>query len=205
MGIYDLGRNVISEYAGKFLFNQSISFDFPLEKSTISVPDDEYGLAEIASGFNRQTLISPLHAALLASAVANKGTMMSPHFIDSVFDESGNLLYKSRPTLLTSPISRGTAESLKLMMGETIVRGTCRKAFRSLRRSKAFRHVELGAKTGTINDKLDRFKYDWLAGFALPREVGKGISISVLSIHGEKLGIRASELGRYIIKHHMSS
>jgi cell division protein FtsI/penicillin-binding protein 2 len=204
MGIYDLGRKAISEYANKFLFNHVISFDFPVEKSTIIVPEDDYGLAEIASGFNRQTLISPIHAALLASAVANKGTMMSPHFIDSVFDESGNLLFKSRPTMLTSPINSGTAESLKVMMGETVVRGTCRKAFRSLRRSKAFKDVELGAKTGTINDKLDRFKYDWIAAYALPREAGNGISISVLSIHGEKLGIRASELGRYIIKRYMT-
>jgi cell division protein FtsI/penicillin-binding protein 2 len=203
MGMYDLGRNVISEYADRFLFNRLISFDFPVEKSTVIVPDDDYGLAEIASGFNKVTLISPLHAALLASAVANNGMMMAPRLIERVSNDSGELLYQSRPGLLGSPIGRGTAKDLKVLMQDTILSGTCRKTFRTLRRNKAFRDVELGAKTGTINDKLDRFKYDWLTVYALPRNGAKCISMAILSVHGEKLGIRASELGRHIINYYI--
>jgi len=198
MGIYDLGRTVMTEYAERFFFNRVIPFDFPVEQSTINVPDDDYGLAEIASGFNRETLISPLHAALLAAAVVNNGTMMAPRLVERVFKESGELLYQSRPTMLTSPISRGTAKDLKVLMRDTILNGTCRKTFHALRRSRAFRDVELGAKTGTINDKLDQFKYDWLTVYALPKDGTKGICMAVLSVHGEKLGIRANELGRYI-------
>ena len=65
-----------------------------------------------------------------------------------------------------------------------------------MRQKRAFRNVEFGAKTGTINDEKDRFKYDWLAAYALPEKGANGICISVLSVHGEKLGIRAGELGR---------
>jgi hypothetical protein len=65
--------------------------------------------------------------------------------------------------------------------------------------------VELGAKTGTINDPTDRFKYDWLSAYALPGERSKGICIAVMGIHGEILGIRANELGRAIIQYHLSS
>lgn len=204
IGIYDLGRSVISEYADRFLFNRLISFDFPVEQSTVNVPDDDYGLAEIASGFNRETLISPLHAALLSSAVANKGTMMAPRLIERVFNESGKLLYQGRPGMLGSPISKGTAKDLKVLMRDTILNGTCRKQFRALRRSKVFRDVELGAKTGTINDKSDKFKYDWFTAYAIPRDGAKDLSIAVLSVHGEKLGIRASELGRHIIKYYIT-
>jgi peptidoglycan glycosyltransferase len=181
-----------------------ISFDFPVEQSRVNVPDDDYGLAEIASGFNRVTLISPLHAALLASAVANNGIMMAPRLIERVFNDSGELLYQSRPGLLGSPISRGTAKDLKVLMRDTIINGTCRKSFRALRRNKAFRDVELGAKTGTINDKLDRFKYDWLTVYALPRDGTKCICMAILNVHGEKLGIRASELGMHIIKYYIT-
>jgi len=204
IGIYDLGRTVMTEYAERFFFNRVIPFDFPVEQSTVNVPDDDYGLAEIASGFNRVTLISPLHAALLASAVANKGTIMAPRLIDRVFSESGELLYQSRPGMLGSPISRGTAKGLKMLMQDTILNGTCRKRFRALRRNRAFRDVELGAKTGTINDKSDKFKYDWFTAYAIPRDGAKDLSIAVLSVHGEKLGIRASELGRYIIKYYIT-
>jgi hypothetical protein len=63
----------------------------------------------------------------------------------------------------------------------------------------------VGGKTGTINDEIDRFKYDWLTAYAIPRNKAKGICIAVLSVHGEKLGIRANELGRYIINYHVTS
>jgi len=65
--------------------------------------------------------------------------------------------------------------------------------------------VELGAKTGTINDKTDQFKYDWLTAYVLPPNGAKGICIAVLGVHGKKLGIRANKLGRNIINHYFSS
>jgi membrane peptidoglycan carboxypeptidase len=67
IGIYALGQEVIDEYAEKFFFNRPLPFDLPLAVSTIDVPDDNFGLAEIASGFNKRTLVSPLHAALLSA------------------------------------------------------------------------------------------------------------------------------------------
>ena len=94
---------------------------------------------------------------------------------------------------------------MKALMAETVVRGTCRSAFRALRRKKAFREIELGAKTGTINDRDDKFKYDWLVAYALPANGKGGLSLAVLAIHGEKLGIRAKDLARYILNHHFSS
>jgi peptidoglycan glycosyltransferase len=204
LGIYYLGQEVLSEYADKFLFNREIPFDLPVVMSTIDVPDDEYGLAEIASGFNKKTLISPLHGALMVSAVANRGIVMRPWLVERVVSESGEILYETKPTMLTSPITRGTAQDLKLLMRDTVLYGTCRKSFRPLRRKKAFREVELGAKTGNVNDKLDRFKYDWLTAYALPADGGKALCIAVLGVHGKKLGVRANELGRYIINYYLS-
>ena len=76
LGIYDLGQEVLAGYAEKFLFNKTITFDLPLEMSTIEVPMDDFGLAEIASGFNKKTLISPLHATLLAAVAVNRGCLL---------------------------------------------------------------------------------------------------------------------------------
>ena len=205
LGIFDLGQDLISEYASRFLFNRVIPFDFPVAMSTIQIPEDDYGLAEIASGFNRKTLISPLHAALLASAVANNGILMTPWLVEKIINESGESLYHHKPAQRTSPISWKTAEEMKVLMKDTVVYGTCRKAFRPLRRKKAFKGIDFGAKTGTINDKRDRFKYDWLAGYILPQSGTKAISIAILAVHGEKLGLRSSELGRYIIRYYLTS
>lgn len=199
LGIYDLGKETMSEYAGKFLFNKTIPFDLPLEVSTIEVPEDPFGLAEISSGFNKRTHLSPLHAALLASAVANNGDIMRPWVIESIYDEAGVTLYRVQPKRLVSPMNTKTAADLRSLMRETVLYGTCRKPFGSLRRKKALKNVELGAKTGTINNKSDTLKFDWLTTYALPPEIPQGICLGVLAVHGEKLGVRSTELARHII------
>jgi hypothetical protein len=94
---------------------------------------------------------------------------------------------------------------MKVLMRETVVSGTSRKAFRRLRRDKKFKNVALGAKTGTINDEVDQYKYDWITAYALPGNGDGGICITILAVHGKLLGIRASELAGYVIKHYFSS
>ena len=55
IGIFVLGQKIITEYAEKFFFNRPIPFDLPVAESSIEVPEDDFGLAEIASGFNKRT------------------------------------------------------------------------------------------------------------------------------------------------------
>lgn len=205
LGIYDLGRDLMNDSAERFLFNRSIPFDFPVARSIVNVPDDDFGLAEIASGFNKRTRISPLHAALLASAVANDGVMMRPWVIKRVLRENGEILYRGEPSRMTDSISRETAEDLRILMRETVTHGTCRRSFDRLRRKKAFSDVEFGAKTGTINDPTGQFKYDWLTAYAIPPDGTKGICVAIMGVHGEKLGIRAGKLGGIIINYYLSS
>lgn len=205
IGIYHLGKDLMREYADKFLFNQRIPFDLPVAVSIVQVPDDDFGLAEIASGFNKKTRISPLHAALITAAVANNGDIMAPWLVGKIRDHTGRVLYRVTPSRLASPLKPSTAMNLRVLMRETVVSGTSRKAFRRLRHKRRFKNVELGAKTGTINDQRDQYKYDWITAYALPSEKDGGICITILAVHGEKLGIRASELAEYIINHHFSS
>ena len=205
LGIYNLGQKIMSASAERFLFNQPIPFDLPVAESFVHVPDDDFGLAEIATGFNKKTTISPIHAALLSSAVVNNGVMMKPWLVKRISQENGEILYKNRPAKLTRSISRNTASKLKILMKDTVDHGTARKYFRSLKRKKTFKNMELGAKTGTVNDETDQFKYDWLTAYVLPPNGAKGICIAVLGIHGKKLGIRAKKLARNIINHYFSS
>jgi len=205
IGIYDLGQDLLTKYAGKFLFNHEIPFDLSLGISHIDVPDDSFGLAEIASGFNKRTLISPLHATLLSSAVANNGTIMKPWFVSTLKDGRGEIIYTARPSRLADPINKNTAEHMKSLMKATVKSGTCYSAFLPLRQKKSFAHISLGAKSGTINDRYDEYKYDWLTAYAIPETGDKGISITVFAVHGEKLGIRAKDIAKYIIDYYYSS
>ena len=205
IGIYDLGREYMREYANRFFYNQQIPFDLPVAVSRIRIPADDFGLAEIASGFNRRTRISPLHASLITAAVTNRGVMVEPWLVRRIQDDSGAVLYRSRFSRLGRPIEESTAKQLKVLMKETVVYGTCRKAFLPLRRKKRFKEIELGAKTGTINDQDDRYKYDWITAYALPKEEEKGICVTILAVHGKKLGIRAADLAMHIIRRHFMS
>ena len=110
---------------------------------------------------------------------------MAPLLIERVSDESGEIIYVGRPGPLAAPISRRTAENLKVLMRETVLSGTCHKTFRWLLRKQAFKDVDLGAKTGNINDKTDRYKYDWLLAFAIPPNGDEAICVAVLAVHGK--------------------
>ena len=205
LGIYVLGQQVLAEYAEKFGFNRPIPFDLPLDVSPIAVPADEFGLAEIASGFNKRTLISPLHATLLASAAANKGTMPTPWLVDTIQDKDDQVLYHADAGVLNRPVAGKAAEDLAFLMQFAARSGTSRSVFRKLRRKKRFRTFEIGAKTGTINDRLDRFKYDWISAFAIAPDGKSGIAVGVLGVHGKILGTRSTEMARAIIDYYFRS
>ncbi len=94
------------------------------------------------------------------------------------------------------------AEDLAFLMQYAARSGTSRSVFRKVRRKKLFKAFEIGAKTGTINDKLDRFKYDWITAIVLAPDGNKRIAIGVLGVHGKILGTRSTELARAIIDYY---
>jgi peptidoglycan glycosyltransferase len=205
LGIYNLGQETIARYAGKFLFNQAIPFDLPIEMSAVEVPEDPFGIAEVTSGFNKRTLISPIHAALMTAAIANDGVMMRPWLVASVVSPSGETVFQGRPSALAAPIDKETAAELRVLMQDTVKTGTLRKTFRPFQRKRSFREVEVGAKTGTINDKEDRYRFDWVTVYAIPRERNRALVVTVLAVHGEKIGTKSGEIARRIIEQYLGS
>ncbi len=205
IGMYNLGAEVLLTYADRFRFNRPIPFDIPVAVSSVAVPENDFGLAEMSSGFNKKTLVSPLHAAMMVSAVVNNGRMPTPWLVSTIADGDQRLLYRGRAGVLDRPITGETARKLRLMMQDGVRYGTTRTAFREFKRSSKFDSMVFGSKTGTINDRLDRFKYDWIAAYALTAEPSKSICVAVLAVHGKLLGTRAVEMAGAIIRYHLLS
>jgi len=205
IGIHYLGSELISEFADRFLFNHTIPFDFFVAPSRYVKPADDYALAEVASGFNKRTLISPLHSGLITASIANGGVMMAPWLIKTVKNDAGDVLYEAAPRTLASPISKRTASKMMALMEGTVVEGTCKRAFQPLQRKRELRYVDLGAKTGTINGAMDPYHYEWLTAYALPADGDGGLCITVMTAHGEKIGVRAKDIARLIIDRHYRS
>jgi peptidoglycan glycosyltransferase len=199
LGIHYLGSDLISEYADRFLFNHLVPFDLYVAPSRYVKPMDDYALAEVASGFNKRTLISPLHAGLITASIANGGTMMTPWLVKTVRNDEGDVLYEAAPSVLASPINKKTASKMVVLMEGTVVEGTAKRAFQPLQRKRELRYVDLGAKTGTINGATDHCKYEWMTVFVLPSDGDGGLCITVMTAHGEKIGVRAKDIARLII------
>ena len=74
-----------------FAFDEVIPFELPVEPSHLDVPGDDLEFARTAAGFWHSTL-SPMHGALLAAAIANRGDMPAPMLIERALDRDGRAI-----------------------------------------------------------------------------------------------------------------
>lgn len=205
IGALYLDRSVLQEYATAFGFNQPVNFELPVEPSHVRIEDDAYQRAEIASGFNNETTISPLHAAMMASAVLNKGRIIVPTIVDRVTDDNGHLLYDVRPAWQGRAMSSKASKVLARLMETTIQSGTGRKAFRSRRRSRVLTKLDIGCKTGSIDNRSHEVRFDWFVGFAKERNSSEGLAVAVLVAHEQYIGIRAAQYAKMAMTHYFEN
>jgi cell division protein FtsI/penicillin-binding protein 2 len=202
IGSLRLGPDILGKYANAFRFNHGIDFDLPVPPSELVLTDNRYQWAEVACGFNRETTLSPLHAALIASAIVNHGLMPVPRLVDKVVDHRGDSLYKNHESLLGRCLSPGTARKIYKLMQGTVRSGTCRKPFRGYRRDRILSRLRIGGKSGTIDNRAHNARIDWFVGFAQEKGSGEAIAMGILVCHGEYLGTRAGEYARMAITHY---
>lgn len=206
-----IGAETMEEFARRFGFNQPLHFELPAGPSRVEVPrEDRFHLAEIGSGFNRQTTISPLHGALMAAAVVNSGVMMEPSLVDRVrLVGSGPVereVYRSRPAVFRRVVSPETAEGMRRLMAATITKGTCRSTFRRAGRDAVLGQLELGGKTGSINDSSQTYRVDWFVGYGQHPSTGRSLALAVLVAHDlERRGVPSRVLARETLRHYFKT
>ncbi|MBP5296260.1 MAG: hypothetical protein J6Y94_02890 [Bacteriovoracaceae bacterium] len=199
--LHYLPGNSMYELAAQFGFNQDLMQEVNLSRSNFPLPENQYHLAELASGFNKQTSISPIHAAVLAAAVANDGVMPYPFMAERMM-VGGKELWKAKPRM-KRVLAAQPALRLKKMMQETVDRGTARGSFRQMASMIKDQFI-IGGKTGSITGGLPAGRHDWFTAFVIPRDArfGKGISISVLNVNVEKWRVRSTYLAKSIIEYY---
>jgi cell division protein FtsI/penicillin-binding protein 2 len=160
-----LGREPMLAYFDKFYFSREIPFDLPVEKSSVSIPDNKFALARAGAGFGK-IMISPIHGAMIGAAIANEGFMMKPYIVESIKDSRGNVLYISQNEPLGRIIKKDTAADVLRMMKKTLTSGTLRKTF-SRRKWRYFaKKFDIAGKTGSITWGPPRRHYEWVLGIA---------------------------------------
>jgi cell division protein FtsI/penicillin-binding protein 2 len=205
LGSLYLGKEKLESYARAFGFNRTINFEIFLSPSSIVITDEPYQWAEIASGFNRQTRMSPLHGAIITATIFNQGRLIEPTIVDRIIDENGVDLYQSQPATIQQAFAPGTSDAMDELMKTTVRSGTVRGAFRRYRRDKIISRLEIGGKTGTINNKTDYVKYEWFVGYAQDRAGDNTLILSVLVAHEKYIGIRAVQYAIMAFKKYFKS
>jgi len=198
--LYLVGYSSLSDYLERFGFNRKLLDYLPMQISRAYLPRDPFELGKTGAGLG-DIYMSPLHGAMIAATIAQKGEMIAPQLIEEIRDQRGRTLYRARKISLGQVIHPETALKLNRMMQETIRQGTCKKAFRDYRGRPFFPHLAISGKTGSLNGEDPRGAYHWFVGFA-PSDAPR-IAIAALvinSIDGEHWRIKGAHLARMVLQ-----
>jgi peptidoglycan glycosyltransferase len=187
-------------------FEEPLAFDLPVEPSHLDVPEgNPLEFARTAAGFWHSTL-SPMHGALLASAIADGGRMVVPYLIDRARPEPARLSAEAdADTAAVAPaaewrqrLSPEAAAAVAEMMAGVTRMGTARKAFYD-RAGRPRLPFSAAGKTGTLFGKADRgfVGYSWFVGFAPVEHPTVAFAVALGNKPGYQL--RASEVARALL------
>ncbi len=121
----ELDKKGFQKVAEQFLFNASLPTDlihsdsvFKLDKDS---SDGEVMTTSIGQG---DTLVTPMHMAMITAAVANGGILMKPYYIDSILNSDGDTVSETKPSVYEKLMTAEEAEILTEFMKETVASGT---------------------------------------------------------------------------------
>jgi len=193
VAVNNVGGPVLEEYLGKFGFGQRIPFDLPVEPSRGDVPRKEYELARTGAGFG-EVYVSPLHMAMVMSALASGGAMPRPILVDRIEDPEGNALYESSPSKWRDTVNPETANAVVQMMVKTVEMGTSRRTFGTPEKTPLLQDMDVAGKTGSLSGWTPRVHFQWFAGVA---PVGSPrLALAALVVNDDRGKIKGSYVGK---------
>ena len=138
--------------------------------------------------------MTPLHAAMMAAAIANDGVMMQPYVVNSISSSENKIIKEFKPKQIARIMDKNTAEVIKDMMVEVVESGTGTRAKVS--------KVAVAGKTGTAEVSSNQKSHAWFVGFA-PADSPKA-AIAVLIENGGGGGSAAAPIASKILKKALS-
>lgn len=181
----DLENAKMLEEAKKFGFTEE---QFTPVRSSASVFSDDMNKSQTALSSIGQynTAATPLQMAMVASAVANNGTLMKPYMVDSLQAPNVDTLEKTEPEKMSEPLSPENAQILQSMMETVVQKGTGTTA--------QIDGVTVGGKTGTAQHGENNSKnpYAWFISYA---KVGDSAPVAVAVVVQDDNAVRENISG----------
>lgn len=201
LAIEKLDPKDIEDYAIRFGFNSHVGSDLPFDTGFTAVPTEKnFQLAEIVSGYNRITRMSPIQGAMIAASVATGGAMHVPYVVNSLKNLDGESRFHASPVVAAHTMSPEGAEKLKVLMEHTVSQGTSRSAFRPFLRNRKLREVEVGGKTGSLSGDNPKGKTDWFVGYAITES--ERLAVAAVTVHVNKWTVKSAHLAQSLFQKH---
>lgn len=186
-----IGRKVLVDRAEAFGIGASIPFDEPVSAGQIASSadflDSKAALADTAFG-QGELLVTPMHMAMVASAVANGGGAMRPYLVQSLSDANGTVVSSVDQRRWHAAIDQQTADTMQGLMVDAVEWGYAGAAL--------LPGYRVGGKTGTAESGSE-VPHGWFIGFAgedEPRAV-----VAVLLEHGGEGGGYPAQIGAQLL------
>ncbi len=154
----DLGEDRVREMAEAFgMTGEGLEIPMTTVGSGVGDIESEAALGQSSIG-QRDVRMTPLQAAMVAAAVANDGTLMTPYLIDQVRAPDLTVIDQADPETFSEPVTPEVADQLQEMMESVVEEGSGRAA--------RIPGVTVAGKTGTAQVAPDVPDHNWFVGFA---------------------------------------
>ncbi|MGI6255251.1 MAG: penicillin-binding transpeptidase domain-containing protein [Acutalibacter sp.] len=149
-----LGAETFGKYREAFGFTESTGIDLPGEATTLyhSVSDMANVAVDLATeSFGQNFSITPVHMITAAAAIANGGNLVTPHVVDRVVDQEGNIIKTADTSYRRQVVSEETSAAIVDILRENVEHGTATGGYVA--------GYRICGKTGT-SEKMDKWNED---------------------------------------------
>jgi peptidoglycan glycosyltransferase len=169
----NIDEAVFQKVCDSLLFNQNLPIAFESSISSFAIAKgDENSLKMDTAIGQGKTLVSPLHMAMLASAVCNDGVVMRPCLVETIENYKGITVETTKEKAYKTLFTETQVDVLSDFMRETVENGTASRLNKES-------YTAYG-KTGTAQTTNDLDQTNaWFVGYA--EHDGKELAIAVVA------------------------
>lgn len=181
----------LRKVATELLFNRALGAQIDYKQSLFKLNDQSDTFNKMATYMGQgETLVSPLHLAMIASIVYNDGVLMSPYIIDYSLNNKGNVGLKNLPQYEGTYLDEKLCKTLREMMINVVTNGTGNRIYRN--------DLVIGGKTGTAQNETGA-DHSLFVGFAEPKEGNKESIVFAVVVEQGGQGAKALNVSNEIL------
>jgi peptidoglycan glycosyltransferase len=200
----NVGRATMTKYMKRFGFYSKPPLDYPPNEMVASHVESPTGRSYAPGSRNEDIgrigigqgglVVTPLQMAMVAAAVANKGVLMAPQFMDRAVDQDGRTVTTNHPKVYNKVMSPQTAAEVTDMMRHVVEEGTGTPA--------QLGGISVAGKTGTASVGIQgsNLTQPWFIGFAPVGDPKVAVAVTVERTQGGFGGTVAAPIAKNVIQ-----